>query len=64
MDPNGSLEALQQERPTNQKTLHPLSPSAVGLLESQLSSSQLKVSRQDLEAKRRKYDGRRDRKLF
>ena len=37
MDPNRSPEALQQERPTNQKTLHSLSPSAVCPLESRLS---------------------------
>lgn len=43
MDPNGTPEALQQERPTNQKTLHSLSPSAVRPLDSRLSSSQLKV---------------------
>ena len=50
MDPNRSPEALQQEPPTNQKTLHSLSASAVCPLESRLSCSQLKVSRQDLEA--------------
>ena len=50
MDPNGFPEALQQELPTNQQALHSLSPTAVCLLESQLSSSQLKVSHQDLEA--------------
>ena len=64
MDPNRSPEALQQDSSTNQKTFHSLSPSAVSPLESRLSSSQLKVSRQDLEAKKRKYDGRRGRESF
>ena len=40
MDPNGSPGALQQEHPTNQITLHLVSPSAVCSLENRSPSSQ------------------------